>query len=153
MSITLTGQSMIRTDIRAHSPAAVPVIQSLLKGDVIFTNFETTIFDPRKDEAYRRTLRLAAGGDGSAEDVQFAYIFGQQSFVRSEDGWSPERAGAIDPLEHGPRRRRENDRRSSGAGLPEDAEEEQLALIAATLGTVPDGETQRLRGRAWTNCM
>ena len=39
MSITLTGQSMIRTDIRAHSPAAVPVIQSLLKGEVIFTNF------------------------------------------------------------------------------------------------------------------
>jgi poly-gamma-glutamate capsule biosynthesis protein CapA/YwtB (metallophosphatase superfamily) len=50
MSITLTGQSMIRTDIRAHSPAAVPVIQSLLKGDVIFTNFETTIFDPRKGQ-------------------------------------------------------------------------------------------------------
>jgi poly-gamma-glutamate capsule biosynthesis protein CapA/YwtB (metallophosphatase superfamily) len=50
MSITLTGQSMIRTDIRAHSPAAVPVIQSLLKGDVIFTNFETTIFDPSKGQ-------------------------------------------------------------------------------------------------------
>src|SRR5579862_1087950 len=50
MSITLTGQSMIRTDIRAHSSAAVPVIQSLLKGDVIFTNFETTIFDPRKGQ-------------------------------------------------------------------------------------------------------
>src|SRR5690242_13888039 len=50
MSITLTGQSMIRTDIRAHSPAAVPVIQSLLKGDVIFTNFETTIFDTRKGQ-------------------------------------------------------------------------------------------------------
>ena len=50
MSITLTGQSMIRTDIRAHSPAAVPVIQSLLKGDVIFTNFETTIFDPQKGQ-------------------------------------------------------------------------------------------------------
>src|SRR5579871_5917266 len=50
MSITLTGQSMIRTDIRAQSPAAVPIIQSLLNGDVIFTNFETTIFDPRKGQ-------------------------------------------------------------------------------------------------------
>ena len=50
MSITLTGQSMIRTDIRAHSSAAVPVIQSLLKGDVIFPNFETTIFDPHKGQ-------------------------------------------------------------------------------------------------------
>jgi poly-gamma-glutamate capsule biosynthesis protein CapA/YwtB (metallophosphatase superfamily) len=50
LSITLTGQSMIRTDIRAHSPSAVPVIESLLKGDVVFTNFETTIFDPRKGQ-------------------------------------------------------------------------------------------------------
>src|ERR1700734_3248243 len=47
-SITLTGQSMIRSDIRAHAPAAVPVITSLLKGDVIFTNFEATIVDKAK---------------------------------------------------------------------------------------------------------
>lgn len=39
-SITLTGQSMIRSDIREYAPAAVPVISSLLKGDVKFTNFE-----------------------------------------------------------------------------------------------------------------
>ena len=50
LSITLTGQSMIRSDIRAHAPSAVPVIQSLLKGDVVFTNFETTIFDQRKGQ-------------------------------------------------------------------------------------------------------
>src|SRR5579863_7496023 len=50
LSITLTGQSMIRSDIRAHAPSAVPVIKSLLKGDVLFTNFETTIFDERKGQ-------------------------------------------------------------------------------------------------------
>jgi len=43
LSITLTGQSMIRSDIRAHAPAAVPTIASLLRGDVVFTNFEATI--------------------------------------------------------------------------------------------------------------
>jgi hypothetical protein len=48
LSITLTGQSMIRSDIRAHAPANVPVIESLLKGDVVFTNFETTILDEKK---------------------------------------------------------------------------------------------------------
>src|SRR3984885_8169959 len=51
-SITLTGQSMIRSDIRAHAPAAVPVITSLLKGDVIFTNFESTIVDERKGQSH-----------------------------------------------------------------------------------------------------
>jgi poly-gamma-glutamate synthesis protein (capsule biosynthesis protein) len=37
------GQSMIRSDIRATSPAAVPVIKSLLQGDVVFTNLEAAI--------------------------------------------------------------------------------------------------------------
>jgi poly-gamma-glutamate capsule biosynthesis protein CapA/YwtB (metallophosphatase superfamily) len=41
--ITLTGQSMVRSDIRATAPAAVPVIQALLKGDVVFTNLEAAI--------------------------------------------------------------------------------------------------------------
>ncbi len=43
VTITLVGQSMIRSDIRATAPAAVPVIQGMLKGDVVFTNFEAAI--------------------------------------------------------------------------------------------------------------
>ena len=43
ITITLAGQSMIRSDIRATAPAAVPVIQGLLKGDVVFTNLEATV--------------------------------------------------------------------------------------------------------------
>lgn len=38
---------MIRSDLRASAPAAVPVIASLLKGaDVCFTNFEGTVAEP-----------------------------------------------------------------------------------------------------------
>src|SRR6185295_11679447 len=43
LTITLTGQSMIRSDIRATAPDAVPKIRSLLHGDVVFTNFEGAI--------------------------------------------------------------------------------------------------------------
>src|SRR5258708_23708752 len=43
ITITLTGQSMIRSDIRATAPVAVSVIQKLLKGDVVFTNFEAVV--------------------------------------------------------------------------------------------------------------
>jgi poly-gamma-glutamate capsule biosynthesis protein CapA/YwtB (metallophosphatase superfamily) len=43
ITITLAGQSMIRSDIRATAPATVPVIQGLLKGDVVFTNFEAAV--------------------------------------------------------------------------------------------------------------
>jgi len=34
---------MIRSDIRETAPKAVPVIQGLLKGDVVFTNFEAAV--------------------------------------------------------------------------------------------------------------
>jgi poly-gamma-glutamate synthesis protein (capsule biosynthesis protein) len=52
IDITLTGQSMIRSDIRVHAPSEVPVIKSLLKGDVVFTNFETTIVDEKKGQSH-----------------------------------------------------------------------------------------------------
>src|SRR6266446_8179021 len=51
LSVTLTGQSMIRSDIRAHAPSAVPIIASLVKGDVVFTNFEATILDEKKGQS------------------------------------------------------------------------------------------------------
>ena len=43
ITITLAGQSMIRSDIRVTAPEAVPVIQRLLKGDVVFTNLESVV--------------------------------------------------------------------------------------------------------------
>ena len=43
ITITLAGQSMIRSDIRTTAPAAVPVIQGLLKGDVVFTSLESAV--------------------------------------------------------------------------------------------------------------
>jgi hypothetical protein len=43
ITITLAGQSMIRSDIRTTAPASVPVIQGLLKGDVVFTNLEAAV--------------------------------------------------------------------------------------------------------------
>src|SRR6201984_2789037 len=46
LPITLAGESMIRSDIRATAPSAVPGIASLLKGDVKFTNFEGTVAEP-----------------------------------------------------------------------------------------------------------
>ncbi|MBV8730389.1 MAG: CapA family protein [Acidobacteriia bacterium] len=43
VTIALAGQSMIRSDLRETAPKAVPVIQALLKGDVVFTNFEAAV--------------------------------------------------------------------------------------------------------------
>lgn len=46
LTITLSGQSMIRSDLRQTAPAALPIIKDLLKGDVIFTNFEAAVAEP-----------------------------------------------------------------------------------------------------------
>jgi poly-gamma-glutamate capsule biosynthesis protein CapA/YwtB (metallophosphatase superfamily) len=46
MTITLTGQSMIRSDLRATAPVAVTRIQGMLKGDIVFTNLEASIAQP-----------------------------------------------------------------------------------------------------------
>lgn len=54
LSITLVGQSMIRSDLRATAPEAVPAIKTLLQGDVKFTNFEGTIFDAGQSVAQGR---------------------------------------------------------------------------------------------------
>src|SRR5215510_3098764 len=43
ITITLAGQAMIRSDLRATAPAALPIIKRLLKGDVVFTNLEASI--------------------------------------------------------------------------------------------------------------
>ena len=44
-SFTVAGQSMIRSDFRVHTPNEVTTISPLLKGDVIFTNFEATVVE------------------------------------------------------------------------------------------------------------
>ena len=53
MIITLTGQSMIRGDIRVDAPEAVPVIKRLVKGDAAFTNFEAAVCDAKKGQTTR----------------------------------------------------------------------------------------------------
>jgi poly-gamma-glutamate capsule biosynthesis protein CapA/YwtB (metallophosphatase superfamily) len=44
-NITVTGQSMIRSDFRVHTPTELATISPLLTGDVIFTNFEATVVE------------------------------------------------------------------------------------------------------------
>jgi poly-gamma-glutamate capsule biosynthesis protein CapA/YwtB (metallophosphatase superfamily) len=43
VTVTMTGQAMIRSDLRATDPPALSRIRSMLAGDVIFTNLEGTV--------------------------------------------------------------------------------------------------------------
>jgi poly-gamma-glutamate synthesis protein (capsule biosynthesis protein) len=43
IEVTLAGQAMIRSDLRATAPAAAATIRSLLQGDVLFTNLEGAV--------------------------------------------------------------------------------------------------------------
>jgi poly-gamma-glutamate synthesis protein (capsule biosynthesis protein) len=46
LTVTVTGQSMIRSDLRATDAAAVARIRSMLAGDVLFTNLEGAVAEP-----------------------------------------------------------------------------------------------------------
>jgi poly-gamma-glutamate synthesis protein (capsule biosynthesis protein) len=63
ISFTLTGQSMIRSDFRAHSPNTVAAVSPLLKGDVIFTNFEATVIEKEQSIKDGRFLSPPAALD------------------------------------------------------------------------------------------
>jgi poly-gamma-glutamate capsule biosynthesis protein CapA/YwtB (metallophosphatase superfamily) len=43
ITVTLAGQSMIRSDVRETAPRAVGAVRGLLGGDVVFTNFEGAV--------------------------------------------------------------------------------------------------------------
>jgi poly-gamma-glutamate synthesis protein (capsule biosynthesis protein) len=43
MTVVLTGQSMIRSDLRTTKPSALSVIKGMLNGDVLFTNLEAAV--------------------------------------------------------------------------------------------------------------
>ena len=71
LTITLVGQSMIRSDIRATVPAAVPAIRSLIHGDVNFTNFEGTVFQPGQAVAQGRGFLAPAAALDALQSFGF----------------------------------------------------------------------------------
>ena len=124
LSITLTGQSMIRSDIRAHAPSAVPAIESLLKGDVVFTNFEATIVDERKGQSHKdgRFLSPPEALDALKIVRLQPGVAIQQSFVRSQGRGHSEHARGGEAPEPGSCRNREHRRGSCRARLPAHAQ-------------------------------
>jgi poly-gamma-glutamate capsule biosynthesis protein CapA/YwtB (metallophosphatase superfamily) len=46
ITIVLTGQSMVRSDLRATNPAALEAMKGLLTGDVVLTNLEAAVAEP-----------------------------------------------------------------------------------------------------------
>jgi poly-gamma-glutamate synthesis protein (capsule biosynthesis protein) len=95
-SITLTGQSMIRSDIRAHVPAAVPVIKSFLNGDVVFTNFESTVLDVNKGQSPKDGRFLSPP---EALEALKAFGFNLVSFANNH-AWDLKVAGLQNANEH-----------------------------------------------------
>ena len=69
IAVTLAGQSMIRSDIRATAPSAVSVIRGLLNGDVVVTNFEAAVAEKVR-QPRRLPLRASVATDGSPDDVE-----------------------------------------------------------------------------------
>ncbi|MGH9698017.1 MAG: CapA family protein [Candidatus Acidiferrales bacterium] len=83
--ITLTGQSMIRSDIRVHSPSIVSTMAPLLKGDVVFTNFEAAVGELRMDQL-PLTGKLLSPAPPEALDALKALGFNLLSLANNHAG-------------------------------------------------------------------
>ena len=119
ITVTLTGQSMIRSDIRAHAPGEVPIIKSLLKGDVAFTNFECTIVDEKKGQSHMNG-RFVSPPEAMDALQSFGFNLVSLSNNHSWDLKLPglrEHAGGGKTAEPGARWNREQHRGSCRAGL------------------------------------
>jgi poly-gamma-glutamate synthesis protein (capsule biosynthesis protein) len=69
LTITLAGQSMIRSDVRLTAPSAMPAMASLLEGDVKFTNFEGTVAEPGQPNDAAPQQRPTGGWLASPETL------------------------------------------------------------------------------------
>jgi len=98
-SVTLTGQSMIRSDIRVHAPAEAAVIKSLLAGDVRFTNFEATIVDEKKGQSHKNGRFLSPP---EALDALQSFGFNLVSFSNNH-AWDLKVPGIENTLEEAAR--------------------------------------------------
>ena len=91
LSIVLTGQSLLRWGL----PTAAPTITSLLKGDAAFTNFEATVFDPRKGQS------PTDGAVVSPEALQSLKTFGFNLLsLPNNHSWDFKALGIENTLEH-----------------------------------------------------
>jgi poly-gamma-glutamate capsule biosynthesis protein CapA/YwtB (metallophosphatase superfamily) len=70
LSVTLAGQSMIRCDIRVHTPSVVSTMAPLLKGDVVFTNFEGAVGELRKAQLPPNGRLLAPAPPGAIASLK-----------------------------------------------------------------------------------
>ncbi|MBW8784155.1 MAG: CapA family protein [Novosphingobium sp.] len=71
MTIVLTGQSLLQADPRSFTPEATERTQAMLAGDVVFTNFETTVREAGDDQA-NLTPYPGSGGHFAPPGALFA---------------------------------------------------------------------------------
>jgi poly-gamma-glutamate capsule biosynthesis protein CapA/YwtB (metallophosphatase superfamily) len=137
LSITLTGQSMIRADIRVHTPAIVSTVAPLLKGDVVFTNFEAAVVEnestrdgqflspPESIDALKALgFNLLSLSNNHSFDLK---VPGIQNTLRAADRLSLAHAGTGNTLDE-----------ASGAGYLR-TPKGTVALVAMASGFVAEG--------------
>ena len=89
--MVLTGQSFVTSDLRQAPPDVTRRIQSLLEGDVVFTNFESVIGgseDPVDGPSQASPISAPPGALDALEDVGFNLLAlsNNHSFCRGEPG-------------------------------------------------------------------
>ncbi len=139
LTVTLTGQSMIRSDIRETAPAAVPAIRGLLKGDVVFTNFEGAVAEKGETTPRKRGFSCSTRSTGRAHNVRLQLIgLVRQPCFRPESDGDSQHAPGSRPLEDCSRRDWKQLGRASAPSYLH-TPKGTIALVASASGLIAPG--------------
>lgn len=143
LTVVLTGQTTLQSDFRVLTPAIVPAMAPLMKGDVVFTNFETTV--AMKGEPNERTPGAGSGFHTPPEGLDALMALGINLIATSNNqAWGLGPVGILNTIREA--KKRNLTFAGSGATLQEAAAPAYIrtangtvALVAMASGLVPDG--------------
>ena len=141
LSITLTGQSLVVSDIRVDTPSFVPMIRPLLTGDVVFTDFETTVM--KKGDSLRDADPHAVYGEPVILDVLQAMGFNLFAFSNNHS-FDIGTVGVVNALHEGDARHLAhagtgNNIAAAAAPAYLDTPHGKVALVAMASGLIRPG--------------
>jgi poly-gamma-glutamate capsule biosynthesis protein CapA/YwtB (metallophosphatase superfamily) len=148
LTITLTGQTMIRSDFRATSPSFGATISPLLQGDVVFTNFESTVAEKGEPNEATPIHGVGVLAPPEALDALMGIGFNLISYSNNH-AWDMMAPGILNAVQEADRRNLVH--AGSGATLKEAAAPAFLRTSHGTVGFVAQASGLISNGAAATS--
>src|SRR5918997_3672075 len=143
-ALTLTGQAMIRGDVRVEAPEAAAEIARLVDAEFAFSNYEAAVYDPTKGET-TRSGRFASPPESVEALADLGFNLMSLANNHSFDCGVPGILNTLEAAERSGMAFAGTGRNPEEAGRAAviEAPEVSVALVAIASGLVLDGRVTR----------